>query len=252
MPNKSLILLFVSLFCAATAALAMPPANDSTNRFQRFYIGNSLDAGIFSASTLQKSFTGTIGSPAHTTNTISVLRFSYVINYGVSFNFNLTRQFGIFTGVDLKNVGFIEHENGETIKRRTYNLGAPLGLKFGNLQRNSAYLFIGGGLDVPVNYREKEFVHRNQKTKFSEWFSDRTPAVMPYVFIGAKFRNNCTIKFQYYTNNYLNPDFASGGVQPYAGYNVHLMLLSLGYHLQLGKHKDMVKKSVTKLNTNSI
>src|SRR6185312_6277682 len=106
----------------------------------------------------------------------------------------------------LKNVGFIEKRADTTIKHRTYNLGIPIGLKFGNM-RDRSYFFLGAGCDAPINYREKEFIKRGDKQKFNEWFSDRTPALMPYVFAGVSMAPGLTLKLQYYLNNYMNPDF---------------------------------------------
>ena len=257
------LLFFFPLLLISAAASAMPPATDSLKikihpPVEQFYIGNSFDAGIFSTANIQRTvpaITPGGGNNTYTYNATSAVRFTYVINYGVSFNFNLSRHFGIFTGVDLKNIGFIEknYNGNETVKRRTYNLGAPLGIKIGNLKRKGMYLFLGGGLDLPINYKEKEFVERTNKTKFNEWFSSRTPTVMPYVFAGIKIKNGVTFKLQYYPNNFLNPDYtASGGIKPYAGYNVHVTMLSLGYDMHFGKHKDMVKTNVTKLSTNTL
>jgi len=252
MKNRSLFLLPAFLFIS-NCIFAQTATSDTTNgrphhHRGEFYIGSSFDAGIFSTATIKTTDAG--GNP---TNSIGILRFSYVINAGVSFNYNFSRHFGMYSGIDLKNVGFIEnYSTGVTVKRRTYNLGAPLGMKFGNLRNKGSYLFLGGGLDVPVNYKEKAFTNRNNKQKFNEWFSDRTPAVMPYVFVGVKFNAGFTLKCQYYTNNYLNPDFTSGGIKPYAGYDVHLILFCLGYDMHYTKHKDMVENSVKTLRTNTL
>jgi Outer membrane protein beta-barrel domain len=182
-------------------------------------------------------------------NPKDVLRFTYGFNIGVSFNFNFSRHLGAYTGVDIKNIGFIEHNDGVTIKRRTYNIGAPVGIKIGNMAMRRTYVFFGGGVDAPFNYKEKHFQIRDQKTKFNEWFSDRTPAIMPYVFLGMAFKHGLTVKAQYYPNNYLNPDFTVNGVKPYAGYDVHLFMLSLGISMYYTKHHDMVKKDAVKMNT---
>jgi len=254
MKNKFLFLLSVSLlintciFAQSEEVITKEPKHD---HIEKFYVGSALDAGIFSTATIKQSTTNYYNGQTSTTNSTGTIRFSYVINLGVTFNYNFGSHFGMYTGIDLKNVGFIEkYDDGVTGKYRTYNLGAPLGIKVGNLRRKGTYLFLGGGLDVPVNYKQKVFTNRSNKQKFNEWFSDRTPAVMPYVFIGAKFKNNCTLKFQYYTNNFLNPDFSTGTAQPYAGYNVHLLLFSIGYDMHYTKHKDMVKSSLSSLKTN--
>ncbi len=251
MKARILTLLFASLFVTsisfAKASSVDSLLNASHPHIQKYYLGGSLDAGIFSTATIKEPFGG---------NTTGILRFSYVINYGFSFNFNLSKHFGVFTGIDLKNVGFIEKIGDLTIKRRTYNLGVPVGIKIGNMKRKGAYMFLGGGVDVPVNYKEKEFTQRSSKAKFNEWFSARTPAIMPYVFAGVKIKHGMTFKAQYYPNNFLNPDYVStknGFVsRPYYGYDVHLILLSIGFDMHYGKNKDMVKKSVKSLKTNTL
>ncbi len=101
---------------------------------RKFYMGTGADAGIFSTAMIQKPNTmAGIPSPG-TTNSMGTLRFSYVINFGITFNFNFGRHFGLYTGLDVKNIGFIEKNSGGlTVKRRTYNVGAPLGIKIGNI-----------------------------------------------------------------------------------------------------------------------
>ncbi len=225
-------LLTVSLLLPLTV-LAQDKTNDMTppkpepSPVKKFYVGSSLDGAIFSVSTLTSPFSS---------QKTSTFRFSYFINLGVTFNYDFTKHVGLYTGVDLKNIGFIEKKNDSTIKRRTYNLGIPLGIKFGNVE-NHMYGFVGGGVDFPLNYREKGFVKRGHKEKLSEWFSDRTPATMPYIFAGVCIKPGVTIKLQYYLNNYMNPDYTlkSSTTKPYAGYDVHPILLSFGIQLHYSK-----------------
>ena len=120
----------------------------------------------------------------------------------------------------------------------------PVGIKIGNMVSPKPYGFIGGGIDAPVNYREKTFVIRDQKTKFSEWFSQRTPSIMPYVFIGISTYQGITLKAQYYPGNFMNADFSSKGVKPYSGMEVHVAMLSIGFPMQISKHRNMTKKPV--------
>lgn len=218
---------------------------------RKFYIGSALDGGIFST---------TVNSSA--IGSTSTVRFTWFLNMGVTFNYDFSKHVGLYTGVDLKNIGFIEKINPVTIKRRTFNVGAPLGIKLGNLKTRK-YLVLGGGIDFPINYREKTFITRNNKTKFNEWFSDRTPQTMPYVFVGGV-RKGFSLKVQYYPTNYMNPDFTTtvGGVvtKPYAGYEVHPLLISLGmtmpyskgpiYKNRMHMHHRKHKKSVDSDNSN--
>lgn len=212
----------------------------------KFYVGTSMEGPMLSGASIDHP-----GSPSSGT-----LRFSYFFNLGTTFNFNLSRHFGVFTGFDLKNIGFIENIDDRTIKRRTYNLGVPVGIKIGDMAIKHPYLFLGGGLDLPINYKEKSFPSsgRFHKTKFNEWFSNRTPHLMPYVFAGVALKHGLTLKVQYYPNNFLNPDFTDNNVprkKPYANYNVHLFALTVGMNVPTGKrHKrDIIKVKISDLHT---
>lgn len=201
---------------------------------EKFYIGSAFDGAIFSTADIQKTMPG--GVTASSTGTP---RFTLFFNLGATFHYNPSRHIGFYTGVDLKNIGFIETNNsGATVKRRTYNIGIPVALKIGNMVVRKPYLFVGGGLDFPINYKEKTFEIRDQKAKLSEWFSGRTPALMPYVFAGASVYKGLSIKFQYYSGNFLNPDYTANGAKPYLGYNVHLLLCSVGYAIALSRQTD--------------
>jgi hypothetical protein len=134
-------------------------------------------------------------------------------------------------------MGFIDKYGDSTVKRRVYSLGIPLGIKLGDL-RNRNFAIAGGGVDVPFNYRETGFVHRGEKAKFNEWFSDRTPPVMPFVFAGYSFNPGFTLKLQYYPGNFFNQDFTENmGVKPYTNYDVHLLLLSIGIDIHYSQFR---------------
>ncbi len=232
---KSVIVL-ISICSISTLATAQD--DDQPERIdikprpaKKFYSSNALDACIFSTSTLQK--------PGVTK--LSTLRFSYILNFGFNFNYDFNKHLGVFTGIGIKNIGFIDKIGDSTIKRRVYTIGAPVGIKFGNLKKRT-YGFIGGGVDLPFNYREKGFIKRGKKDKFNEWFSDRTELIMPYVFAGISLDPGIAFKIQYYPTNFMNTDFtetSSGALpvitKPYAGYNVNLILLSIGFDIRYTK-----------------
>jgi hypothetical protein len=228
--------LFTSIFSICCQAYAQE--SDIAERIdikprpaKKFYSSNSLDACIFSTSTLQKPGV----------SKLSTLRFSYILNFGFNFNYDFNKHFGVFTGIGIKNIGFIDKIADSTIKRRVYTIGVPVGIKFGNLKKRT-YGFIGGGVDLPFNYREKGFIKRGKKDKFNEWFSDRTELIMPYVFAGISLDPGIAFKIQYYPTNFMNTDYTetSSGVlpvvtRPYAGYNVNLILLSVGFDIRYTK-----------------
>lgn len=167
---------------------------------------------------------------------LSTPRFTAFVNIGLNLNYDFSKNAGLYTGLHIKNIGFIEKRNNpdSTIKRRVYTFGVPLALKLGDVKYGS-YFLIGGGLDFPFNFREKGFVRRGDKTKFNEWFSDRTPRVMPYVFVGVHLRPLLAFKLQYYPLNFMNQDYtyinANGLQTPYAAYDVQLLMLTAGFDI---------------------
>jgi hypothetical protein len=75
-------------------------------------------------------------------NENATLRFSPVVNLQVMLNKDLGKNFGLFTGLALRNVGYIMNElhrrsNGLQYKTKvpSYNIGIPFGLKVGNLDK---------------------------------------------------------------------------------------------------------------------
>ncbi|WP_344823154.1 outer membrane beta-barrel protein [Rurimicrobium arvi] len=199
------------------------------------YWGNSLDGMIFSASRMDPKLS----------NQSQAVRFSMFLNIGFTYNYNFCNAFGIYTGLDVKNIGYITKNQllgiGEqTIKRRVYTIGLPVGLRLGNMKKRD-YFFLGGGLDLAFHYKEKEWIEkRSSKTKFSEWFSSRNETLMPYVYAGFGYHGT-TIKVQYYPGSFMNQDYVStdpvSGImhKPYAGQKVNLILFSIGRDMKYGR-----------------
>lgn len=192
---------------------------------RKVYWASGIDAAWLSTAVMSRPGSG---------SSLTTLRFS-AIGIGVNLHYDISRRVGFFTGLGIKNIGFIEKHRerdplpDSTVKRRAYTVGMPLGIKIGDL-RNRNFFFAGGGADLPFNYKEKGFVKRGDKDKFNEWFSERTPRILPYVFAGVSLDPGVTFKLQYYPTNFLNTGFREDGtgVSPYAGYNVNLIMLSLG------------------------
>lgn len=239
------------LLAAASVAIISQPLSTSaqesadaiatSSSIKKLYASSTLDASIFS--------TAFMSSP-NSNQSLGTIRYTYFINLGFNLHYNFSKSVGVFSGLNIKNIGFIEQVKtlDSTIKRRVYTLGIPVGIKMGNLKRKN-FGFFGGGVDLPFNYREKGFVKRNDKEKFSEWFSDRVPAVMPYIFAGISVDPGLTLKLQYYPGNFLNADHTEtitsvGNIavvrQPYANYDVQLFLVSLG--IDIGSKKGITKK----------
>jgi hypothetical protein len=210
--------------------LSAKEKDDNTDKMpktNRWYWGNSFEGAMFSTGNVQNLRFG---------SKLAILRFTYFINAGSVLNFKVSNGFTAFTGIDIKNIGFIEKMSDSTLKHRTYNVGVPVGIKLGDIAGHR-YFFAGIDIETPVNYKEKVFTSRNHKSKFNEWFSDRTSTFMPGIFAGFSVHPGVSFKLEYYLSNFLNPEFTDNGVKPYAGYDVHLMLLSIGMDINY-KKKD--------------
>lgn len=234
--KRKLLQALLICFILPTAPVIANPLADSTAKTQaplpRFMIGSALDGLVFSTATITKGDRSKLGT----------LRFSAFFHFGFTFNYNFSRHFGVFSGIDLKNIGFIESGSTYSVKRRVYNLGVPVGIKVGNLSPGSTLLFLGGGVDAPVNYKQKTLATGIPKVKFNEWFSDRVPHIMPYVFAGISV-HEITVKAQYYPTGFFNADYTDAtGLKLYSDYKVNMLLLSFGFNTPFYKHRTAVKE----------
>lgn len=163
--------------------------------------------------------------------TSSVLRFSPVVNIQNMVNIDKSEHFGIFTGLAIRNVGFIYDVPGTStrMKYRTYNLGIPIGIKIGNL--SDKFLFAGYELEIPVNFKEKEFIDEN-KTKNSVWFSSQVNTFNHTLMAGVQLPYGATLKFKYYLTNFFNKNYTrSDGTKPYENSNYNIFYFSLSFAL---------------------
>lgn len=215
------LLIFVGSFSSANAQ------STENKHVNKAYWSTGIDGYILSTA---------IDNSVVSSHSVGTPRFTAFFHISANINYDITSHVGIFTGFGIKNIGFIEKYNNpdSTAKRRVYTFGFPLGIKLGNL-RYGSFLIAGGGVDFPFNYKEKGFIDRGNKTKFNEWFSSRTPAVMPYVFIGAHLRPIMAVKLQYYPSNFMNPNYSQTvnnvKTTPYAGYDVNLVMLTFGFDI---------------------
>ena len=235
-------LLTMAGFVAATTQMAF--AQDTkesapTVTGKKFYTSSSLDGSLISLnSASNKGFS-------------NIPRFSYFVNTGINFNYDLSHHFGVFAGVSIKNMGFIDksstinpgHE--VTIKHRVYAAGIPAGIKIGNLGEKGTFLILGGGVDFPLNYKEKIFTDsRKHKTKRNEWFSEEVEPIMPYVFAGLSIKSKFTVKLQYYTGNFMSDDYWLNVPAGQLGgnYDTHLAMLSFSFYVK-NKHNGQTRKA---------
>lgn len=160
----------------------------------------------------------------------NIPRFSAFLHIGVNINHNFSNNFGIFTGISLKNIGLINDATDSLrLKRRVYTLGIPIGFKIGNLRRYGVFFFAGGAYDLALNYKEKQFVNGHKERKYNEWFSDRTPILMPSIFAGLRASPGFGLKVQYYPTNFFNQDYSKANVKPYQGLDAKLFFVTISY-----------------------
>jgi len=176
----------------------------------------------------------------------SVLRFSPIFNLQVMVNQDVNRNFGLFTGMSVRNVGYITDDYKDPAnnliykkKFRTYNLAIPLGFKVGDLDKTFFY----GGYEVELafSYKEKTYDGGDKIDKITGWFSDRNELFQHGFLAGVQFPRGVNVKFKYYLSEFHNQDYTTNAnIKPYAGLKSNIMYVSLNFFLF--KNFDMYYK----------
>lgn len=173
----------------------------------------------------------------------SIVRFSPWFNTQSYLNIDVSPAAGFFTGLTVRNVGFIMDKYDDPAKEvrvkkkfRTYNLGIPFGLKLGNM--NKTFIYGGYEFELPFNYKEKTFENEKKTDKFNVWFSDRVE-FQHGAFFGIQMPYGGNIKFKYYFSNFHNQDYTETvdgkEVKPYAGLKANVFYFSLNFDMFKGK-----------------
>ena len=171
----------------------------------------------------------------------SILRWAPVLNLQSVLNRDINRNFGLFTGIGVRNVGYIydnytdpSDQNIYKKKFRSYNVGIPLGFKIGDLDN----LFFYGGYEVefPFLYKEKTIEDGDKTNTTTGWFSHRQELIQHGFLVGVQLPRGINLKFKYYLSEFHNQNYTqSDGVKPYSGLESHVMYFSLGYNLSWDK-----------------
>ncbi len=166
------------------------------------------------------------------------LRFAPVINLQSFTHFDLSENFGLFSGLAVRNVGYIygnyktpispSNSVSTTVEKRfrSYNLGIPLAFKLGKLSK----MFIYGGyeLEIPFLYKEKKYEGGDKTEKITGWFSDRQQSLYQSLLVGIQFPYGMNLKFKYYLTEFHNQNYvANDGTKPYAGLLSNVFYISL-------------------------
>ncbi len=151
------------------------------------------------------------------------VRFTLFFHTQQHMNIDLTRHIGLFTGVGIRNIGFIVNDlyqnvgfpdvgitdpnwNKSTkIIRRSYSLGFPLAFKLGDMEKDF-FMFAGGEYEWMFHYRQRMFLEDNE-TSYGEWFSKRVNPWVPSLFAGIQFPVGIRLVVKYYMSDFLNTSF---------------------------------------------
>ncbi len=213
---------------------------------QNTYSSSGMEMIFSFANTSMETSTGESVSPTN------VVRWAPVINLQSYVNMDFNENVGIFTGLFLRNVGFISDIPENTYlndpaaayppggqrgnvryKFRSYNIGIPLGIKLGKMNRS----FIYGGYEIAYsfNYKEKRFEDGSKKNVDVYWFGDANDRVEPWqhgFFVGIQFPYGANIKFKYYNNNFFVNDYTDGnGNKPYENFDANVFYFSLSFNV---------------------
>lgn len=181
----------------------------------------------------------------------NIMRWAPFINPQAMINVDLNKYFGLFSGLAIRNVGFIYENPLDTInyakyKYRTYNLGIPVGFKVGKL---NDFLFFGGyEIEFPFAYKEKQFINEEKVDKDVIWFTDRVEPVQHSLLAGIQFPYGPVLKFKYYLTNFHNRDYIAmeDGVEtkPY-DFKSNVFFFSIAWNL-FTNWKDYEPESMKK------
>jgi hypothetical protein len=172
----------------------------------------------------------------------NIMRFSPFFCVQTNFNYDFSKNFGSYLGLSIRNIGFIYDDwqvpnpdaPGETKtqkkKFRTYNLGLPIGLKIGLMDK----VFVYGGYEIeyPFNYKEKTFDGDDkQEEKVNVWFGDRVEQFQHGFFAGIQLPFGANLKFKYYLSNFHNMDYVdNNGSKPYEGLKANVFYFALSFN----------------------
>ncbi len=139
----------------------------------------------------------------------NIMRWAPVFNPQWMLNHDFNNSVGLFTGMAVRNVGFIyevpNDSNDSKFKYRTYNFAVPVGFKVG--QMDKFILFGGYEIEFPLVYKEKLFLNDSKEDKDVVWFSDRVEQIQHSVMFGIQLPKGAAIKFKYYLTNFHNRDY---------------------------------------------
>lgn len=139
----------------------------------------------------------------------SILRFAPFANYTLQAHKDFTNSLGVYTGIGLKNVGFIYKPNdtlNSKVKSRAYSISIPLGLKYGNME-DDKYFYLAAELLVQFDYKEKAFSNGGDKSKRKNLYNNNPINAFNYsAMIGYNYKG-FTIGAEYTLGDFYNSGY---------------------------------------------
>ena len=166
----------------------------------------------------------------------AIMRWAPVLNIQGALNYDVAKSFGLFTGLAIRNVGYIYNNfvdrEGYTVKKkfRTYNIGIPVGIKVGNLDK--LFIYAGYDFEFPFHYKEKTFKDESKTKDVQTFFSNRVEQFQHGIIVGIQFPYGANLKFKYYFSEFHNQGYTeSDGYMPYAGLKSNVLYISLNFSM---------------------
>ena len=223
---KLLICLVVFSLCISVQTFSQSKTNPSKTNPSKAYVTSGGEF-IFSFADVEQNGRGA-SSP---------MRFSPVFNVQAMLNKDMSKKFGLFTGLGVRNVGYIlkdyiDPSDNLSYKKkfRSYNLGIPFGIKAGNLDKT--FFYAGYEIEVAVSYKEKTYEDDDKTDKITGWFSDRQEVFQHGFLAGVQFPYAANLKFKYYLSEFHNRGYTNGaGIKPYGALKTNIFYISLSFFL---------------------
>ncbi|RAJ04087.1 hypothetical protein LX64_02965 [Chitinophaga skermanii] len=161
----------------------------------------------------------------------------------VNYHYDLSRQWGLFTGASLSKVRFqYESDNNPYVKHRVewdYTaVGVPLAVKFGNMLKDK-YVYAGAQFDYAFKCNFAQyFDNKLQSRRSGDKISDQIGGFKPSLIVGIRAVSIVGIRFQYYPQNFLHRDYEEQAWeyidQPYK--DVTSKVMSVALTIDLGRN----------------
>ncbi len=174
----------------------------------------------------------------------NIVRFSAFFHAGQQVHFDFSENAGFYTGISLRNIGMINDLNDSVrIKQRVYTLGVPAAFKLGNMK--GFHIALGAEAEFAIAFKQKVFVN-DEKSKTTEWFSDRTNIFLPSTFAEIRTKQGGYIKFKYYLSDFLveGKQKVNGTTETFVPNKSQLFYVSFGYALNSKAAKATYKNKI--------